>query len=93
LLGVLQEWLYPVAVEDIGRMDLRLYKKALRIDQDVAFPALDLLAPVVAAFFSAHAGALHRLGIDDACTGLRVPSEANPEALADGRVELLPSAV
>jgi len=33
------------------------------------------------------------LGIDDTCAGLRIPSEANPEPLADGRVELLPGVV
>jgi hypothetical protein len=59
----------------------------------MAFTTLDLLAAVVAALFSANAGALYRLTFDNACAGLRITPEAYPQALSDGRVELLPGAV
>jgi hypothetical protein len=59
----------------------------------MAFTTLDLLAAVVAALFSANAGAFYRLTFDNACAGLRITPEAYPQALSDGRVELLPGAV
>ena len=59
----------------------------------MAFTTLNLLAAVVAALFSAHAGALYRLITDNACAGLRITPEAYLQALSDGRVELLPGAV
>jgi hypothetical protein len=59
----------------------------------MAFTTLDLLAAIVAALFSANAGALYRLTFDNACAGLRITPEAYPQALSDGRVELLPGAV
>jgi|SRR5215208_4480444 hypothetical protein len=59
----------------------------------MAFTTLDLLAAVVAALFSANAGALYRLTFDNACAGLRITPEAYSQALSDGRVELLPGAV
>jgi hypothetical protein len=55
--------------------------------------SLDLLAPGVAALFSAHSGALDRLGIHDAGTGLRIRFRANPKAFTDGTVDRLPSSV
>src|SRR5215203_7250172 len=59
----------------------------------MALSALDLLTPVVTALFSAHPGALDRLGIHHACAGLRISARANPEAFADGSVDPLPGAV
>src|SRR5215218_6728719 len=88
-----EQRLYPVSVHDVGCVDLRLEQKALRIDQNVAFSTLDLLACVVASLPTAHAGALHRLGIDDSRAGLRISPEADPQTLADGRVDPFPGAV
>jgi hypothetical protein len=88
-----QVQLHPVDTEGAPPHPRRAFEEALRIYQDVAFAALYLLASVVASLRSAHSGCLHRLAVDDAGTGLRISAEADPEALADGRVELLPGAV
>jgi hypothetical protein len=53
-------------------VDVRLEYEAFGVHQDVALAPLDLLAPVEAAFFSSHPGALHRLGIHHARAGLRI---------------------
>ena len=71
-------------------MDLRLEHKTLRIDQDVALSALDLLAPVVASFLAAYAGGLHRLAIHAARTGPGIASETDPKPLSEGGVDPLP---
>src|SRR5215207_1169487 len=88
-----EQRLDPVSVHDVGRMDLSLEQETLRIYQNVAFSALYLLASIVSALFSSHAGALYRLGIDDTCGGLRITPEVHAQALADGRIELLPDAI
>src|SRR3712207_5909067 len=59
----------------------------------MALPPFDLLGTVVATLFSAHARGLDRLGIHDGRAGLRVPLEAYPRALAQGRVHPLPRPV
>jgi hypothetical protein len=74
-------------------VDLRLEQKALRIDQDVAFSALYLLAAVVASLLSSYTGALDRLRIDNTCGGLRITPKTDPQALADGCVEPLSGAI
>jgi len=71
-------------------VDLRLEHKTLRIDQDVALSALDLLAPVVASFLAAYAGGLHRLAIHAARTGPGIASETDPKPLSEGGVDPLP---
>src|SRR5215218_4915169 len=83
----------PVSVHDVGRMDLRLEQKALRIDQNVAFSTLDLLAAIIASLLSSHADALDRLRIDNTRGGLRITPKTDPQALADGCVEPLPSTI
>src|SRR5215207_6791468 len=88
-----EQHLDPVSVHDVGRMDLRLEQKALRIDQDVAFSALDLLAAIIASLLSSHAGALDRLRIDNTRGGLRITPKTDPQALADGCVEPLPGTI
>jgi hypothetical protein len=55
--------------------------------------ALDLLASVEAAFFSAHPGALYGLAIHHARAGLRNSAQANPKAFAECTVDPLPGAV
>jgi hypothetical protein len=54
--------------------------------------ALDLLASVEAAFFSAHCGALYRLAIHHARAGLRISAQANPKAFAECTIDPLPGA-
>ena len=88
-----EQRLDPVSVHDVGRVDLRLEQKALRIDKNVALSALDLLAPIVAALFSSHAGVLYRLGIDYPGRGLRISPQARPKSLSEGGVQPLPSAL
>src|SRR5438270_8737636 len=56
--------------------------------------ALYLLATVVSTLFSSHAGALHRLAVDDASAWLRISAHtANAHPLAQGSVHPLPGAV
>src|SRR4051794_25778865 len=74
-------------------MDLRLEQKALRIHQNMAFSALDLLAAIIASLLSSHAGALDRLRIDNTRGGLRITPKTDPQALADGCVESLPGTI
>src|SRR5215207_7842415 len=88
-----EQHLDPVSVHDVGRMDLRLEQKAFRIDQDVAFSALDLLATIIASLLSSHAGALDRLRIDNTRGGLRITPKTDPQTLADGCVEPLPGTI
>lgn len=59
----------------------------------MALTALYLLATVVTAIFSAHRGALYRLGVHHASAGLRISPQANPKAFSDGPIDPLPSAV
>src|SRR5215210_8702615 len=55
--------------------------------------AFDLLAPVVAALFSSHAGSLDRLAVHYGRAGLRVSLEAHPQTLAQGGVKPLPGTI
>ena len=80
--GVLQERLDPVSVHEVGAMDLRLDHQSLGIDQEVSLAALDLLTPIVAAFFAANPGRFKRLAVNYPGTGLGVPLEAHPYPLA-----------
>jgi hypothetical protein len=59
----------------------------------VPLTPLDLLASVEAAFFSSHRGALYRLAIHYASTGLRISFQANPQAFTDSPVDLFPGSV
>jgi len=68
LFGVPQQQLYPVALSDFGRMDLHLEQQTLSIDEDVALCALYLLASIITALLSAHAGTLERLAVHAART-------------------------
>jgi hypothetical protein len=88
-----EQRLDPVSVHDVGRMDLRLKQKAFRIDQNVAFSVLDMLATIIASLLSSHAGALDRLRIDNTRRGLRITPKTDPQALADDCVEPLPGAI
>jgi len=81
-----EQYLDPISIHDVGCVDLRLEQKALHIYQNVALSALDLLASVVAALISSHAGALYRLGIDYPGTGLGISPQAHPKSLSEGSV-------
>src|SRR5215212_5351973 len=76
-------------VQHLGAVNLRLEYESLRVHQQVALTPFDLLAPVVTALFSAHRGALDRLGVHHASAGLRVPFQSNAQALAEGPVDPL----
>src|SRR5919112_5185596 len=67
--------------------------QTLRVYQQMALSSFDLLGPVVAALLAAHACCLDRLAVNYRCTGLRVPLEAHPNALAQGRVHPFPGAI
>src|SRR5215211_6399195 len=67
--------------------------ESFRVYQQVALPAFDLLAPVVAALFSTHPGRLDRLAIYDASARLGVPVETNPNPLAQRGVHPLPRTI
>jgi hypothetical protein len=54
----------------------------------------DLLASYsIASIFSAHTGALDRLGIHHPGAGLRISHQANPKAFSDGPVDHFPGTV
>jgi hypothetical protein len=89
----MQQRLDAFVVHDLGAVDLRLEHETLGVYQDVALTAFDLLSTVVSTLFSAHSGALDRLRVHHARTGLRIPPQANPKAFTGGTVDLLPSAV
>jgi hypothetical protein len=74
-------------------VDLGFEQQALRVYQQVSLSAFDLLATVVAALFSSHAGALDRLAIHDARARLGISVHAHPYTLAQGGVHPLPGAV
>jgi hypothetical protein len=59
----------------------------------VTLTAFDLLASVIAALFSAHHGALDRLGIDHPGAGLRISFQANPKAFSDSPIDPFPGTV
>jgi len=86
----IQQRLDPLKVHYLGTVDLRLEDETLSVHQDVTFTPFDLLASVVTPIFSAHRGALDRLGILHPGTGLGISVQANPEALAYGPIDPLP---
>jgi len=95
LLRSMQQRLDPLVVHHLCAVDLHLKYDTLRVNQDVALTTLYLLASfsIAALFFSAHCGALDRLGIHHACAGLRISAQANPKVFADSPIDPLPSAV
>ena len=59
----------------------------------MSLSALHLLATVVPSLLLSHAGALHRLAIDDAGARLRISTHKDPHPLAQGRVQSFPATV
>jgi hypothetical protein len=74
-------------------VDLGLEHESFGIDQQMALPAIDLLAAVVTAFLSAYPGGFDRLAIDYACTGLRISVQANSKAFPHSSVDTFPGTV
>jgi hypothetical protein len=74
-------------------MNHRFQDQTLRVHQDMALSAFHLLSSVVTSPIPSHTGALDRLAIHHASARLRVPLHADPQALAQGGVHPLPSAV
>src|SRR5687767_10433847 len=89
----MQQRLDPFVVHNLCAMELGFEDETLGVHQYMALAPLDLLATVVAAIFSAHRGALYRLGIHNARTGLRVSLQANPEAFSYGPVDPFPGTI
>jgi hypothetical protein len=73
-----QQRLDALVVHHLGAVYLGLEHESFGVDQQMALSSFDLLASIVAAFFSAYPGSLDRLAIDYACAGLGIPLEANP---------------
>src|SRR5215212_1266026 len=59
----------------------------------MALPTFHLLGSVVTALFAAHTRGLDRLAVHYSGTRLRVPLEADPHALTQGGMHLLPGSV
>ena len=75
-------------------MNPRFYHQTLRVHQEVALSAFDLLGPCsIATLFSAHARGLDRLAVHYGRAGLRVPLQTDPHSLAQGGVHPLPGAI
>jgi hypothetical protein len=74
-------------------MDLGFEHEAFRIYQQVTLTAFDLLTSVVTALFSAHRGALDRLGIHYARAGLGISLLSDSQAFADSPVDPFPGTV
>jgi hypothetical protein len=73
-------------------MDLGFEHQTLRIYQQMALSALDLLATIVSPL-SSHASSLHRLAIHYAGARLRFALHADPQTFSQGGVHPLPGAV
>jgi hypothetical protein len=74
-------------------VDLCLEHETLCVHQDVALTPFDLLASVVTSIFCAYRGGLDRPRIHHASTRLWISLQTNPQAFADGPVDLLPGTV
>ena len=74
MLQTLQQEFGPCAIVEVRWLHLVLQEIALRINEQMAFAALDLLGPVEADLLAADLGGLDRLAVDDRCTRLRSPA-------------------
>jgi hypothetical protein len=73
-------------------MDLGSEHQTLRIYEQMALSALDLLAAIVSSL-SSHTGGLHRLAIHYARAGLRFSLHAEAQTFSQGGVQPLPGTV
>src|SRR4028119_1013088 len=92
MLQTLQQEFGPCTVMDVSRMHLTLQERALRVDEQMAFAALDLLAAVVPTR-SAHLSGPDRLAVNDRGGGLTRPADATAITLAQSLGHVLPGAV
>src|SRR5690348_8799018 len=89
--AVEQQW-HPRAILDIGCVHFGAHYEAARIDQDMAFAAIDALGSIVATD-AASASRPYRLAVDNAGARLGLPPDSRAELLAKHRVQVLPGAV
>ena len=75
-------------VRELGAVRLHIEHKAFCVHQDVALPAVNLLAAVVSTLLSSYPGGLDRLGGQNTRAGLRGAPEPNARALALRSVHL-----
>src|SRR5919107_3485392 len=83
----------PLVVHNLGTVELGFEDETLGVHQDMALTPFDLLTSVVTALLSAHRGALYRLAIHHARTGLRITLQADPQPFSDGPVDPFPATV
>src|SRR5215216_5464234 len=67
-----------VLVGHLSAVDPGLDHQSLRVHEQVALPAADLLAAVEAPLLTADAGGLGRLRVEDAGTRLGIPTRSRP---------------
>jgi hypothetical protein len=84
---VLQQRLYPIAVEDIRRVHyFRFENQTLCIYEQMALCSLHLLLARIVPALSSHTGALYRLRIDYGCAGLDISLNTGAQALSQSGV-------
>ena len=67
--------------------------EALRVYEQVALPAPNLLAAVVSPLLSSYAGGFRGLRVHNASARLQISARTDPQDLAQGGVKALPSTV
>src|SRR5215216_3406719 len=82
-----------VLVGHLSAVDPGLDHQSLRVHEQVALPAADLLAAVEAPLLTADAGDLGRLRVEDAGTRLGISPKPHPQAFAHRAVEPLPGTI
>ncbi len=92
MLQPLQQEFGSGAIVDVGWMHAVLQQIALRINQQMALAALDLLAAIIATR-SAHLGGLDRLAVDDRCCRLRSAADLTAVTLTQNLGHVLPGAI
>src|SRR5918998_1401040 len=92
MLQTLQQELGPCTIMDVGGLHLVLQQSALRVDEQMALAALDLLAAVVPTR-PTHLGSLDRLAVEDRRCRLARPADATAITLAQSLGRVLPCAV
>src|SRR4051794_21994617 len=92
MLQTLQQEFGPCAIMDVSRMHLVLQQIALRVDEQMALAALDLLAAVVPTR-PTHLSGFDRLAVEDRCCGLSSPADRAAITLPQSLGQVLPRAV
>ena len=92
LVSTLEQQRHRRAVLDIGRVHFGAQYEAARIDQDMAFGAIDALGPIVATD-APNPSRAYGLAVDNTGARVGVASDAGAELLAKGGVHLFPRAI